>query len=281
VRGFPGSETMAESPAPATGSTDLTVVVVSHDSAAWLPDCLTSLRDTSLDPRPQVLVVDNASTDGGPDLVRERHPEVKLIANDANLGFARAVNQGWREATGRNLLVLNPDIVVQPGALMVLHDYLTSHPDVGLVAPRLVGTDGTLQYSCRRHYTAGAYLLRRTPLGRLFPGHRALRRHLMADWDHAEVREVDWVQGAAMMIRGEALGETALDERFFLYFEDVDLCLRLQRSGWKVVYHPAAEMVHHHQRASARGLWSRHKREHFKSWVRFSLKHARGRARRS
>jgi GT2 family glycosyltransferase len=156
----------------------------------------------------------------------------------------------------------------------VLRDHLDAHPDVGLVAPRLINPDGTLQLSCRAHYTMATYALRRTPLRLLFPDHPVVRRHLMADWDHAEVREVDWVLGAAMMLRREALGDAVMDERYFIYFEDVDLCLRLQREGWKVVYQPGAVMVHHHRRASADGLLNRRKYEHFKSWVKFNLKHA-------
>ena len=96
----------------------------------------------------------------------------------------------------------------------------------------------------------------------------------MSDWDHGDVREVDWVLGAAMMMRREAIGDTVMDERYFIYFEDVDLCVRLQQKGWKVIYHPGAEMVHHHRRASADGFLNRRKYEHFKSWIKFSLKHA-------
>jgi GT2 family glycosyltransferase len=196
------------------------------------------------------------------------------MANVENIGYARAVNQAWNQATGRHLLVLNPDIVVRPLALTVLHHHLEENPRTGLVAPRLLNPDGSLQHSCRRHYTAATYALRRTPLGRLFPDHRIVRQHLMADWDHGETREVDWVLGAAMMMRREAIGDTVMDARYFIYFEDVDLCLRLQREGWEVVYDPAAEMIHHHRRASADGLLNRRKYEHFKSWIRFSLKHS-------
>jgi len=259
---------------PAGGG--LSVVVVSYNSAPWLPACLRSLRAAAFEPRPQILVVDNASTDGSARLVRDGYPEITLLENGRNVGYSRAVNQAWRESTGEYLLVLNPDIVVRPEALRILHRHLEEHPQVALAAPRLLNPDGTLQYSCRRHYTTATYVLRRTFLRRLFPDHPVVRRHLMADWDHAQVREVDWVLGAAMMLRREALGGTVMDERFFIYFEDVDLCLRLQHEGWAVVYHPDAVMLHHHRRASAQGFLNRRKYEHFKSWVKFSLKHASG-----
>ena len=96
----------------------------------------------------------------------------------------------------------------------------------------------------------------------------------MMDWDHADTREVDWVLGGAMMLRRDAIPKgNVMDERFFLYFEDVDLCLRLQKAGWKVMYYPDAVMVHHHQRASAKKIWNRAKFEHLKSWIKFSWKH--------
>jgi GT2 family glycosyltransferase len=254
----------------------VTIVVVSYNSSAWLPACLESVAAARFDGELQVVVVDNASSDGSVELLSRRFPWVKLLANDANIGYARAVNQGWRAGGGDFLLVLNPDIVMQPDALQILHDHLRDHPDVGLVAPRLRNPDGSIQYSCRRHYTAATYLLRRTPLRALFPDHPVVRRHLMEDWDHDEIREVDWVLGAAMMLPRAALGDTVMDERYFMYFEDVDLCVRLQREGWKVVYHPRAEMLHHYRRASADGIWNRKKLEHLKSWVKFNLKHPTG-----
>jgi N-acetylglucosaminyl-diphospho-decaprenol L-rhamnosyltransferase len=186
------------------------------------------------------------------------------------------VNIGFRRTSGTYVLVLNPDIEVRPDSIKTLIDYMESAPDVGLCAPKLLNPDGTLQYSCRTYYSLRTVLLRRTVLGRLFPDHPCVRTHLMTDWDHEGRREVDWVLGAAFMLRRSALPvEGVMDERFFLYFEDVDLCLRLHKSGWKVVYNPAAVMVHHHQRASAQGLLSRAKFEHVRSWIKFSLKHRR------
>ncbi|MGD8375001.1 MAG: glycosyltransferase family 2 protein [Acidobacteriota bacterium] len=256
------------------GPVDLSIVIVAYNSTPWLPDCLESLRKAEAPARRELFVVDNASTDGSADLVRERFPEARLLRNARNLGYARAVNRAWREAAGRHLLVLNPDVVVRPDALARLHGHLERNPRTGLVAPRLWNTDGSVQASSRTHYTMATYALRRTPLARIFPDHPIVRRHLMADWDRDEVRAVDWVLGAAMMMRREAIGATVMDERYFIYFEDVDLCVRLQQEGWQVVYDPSAEMVHHHRRASAGGFLNRRKYEHFKSWIKFNLKHA-------
>jgi N-acetylglucosaminyl-diphospho-decaprenol L-rhamnosyltransferase len=250
------------------------VAVVSHNSARWLPDCLDSLRGLRLDVALHVTVVDNASADGSADLVRADYPEVRLIASEANHGYARAVNRAARTGRGEYLLILNPDVRAHPDSVQVLLSHLEENPNVGLIAPRLLNPDGSLQYSCRRHYTMGTYLLRRMPLRRWFASHPTVRRHLMADWDHATVREVDWVLGAAMMVRRSALGTSIMDERYFLYFEDVDLCMRLQDEGWQVIYHPGAEMVHHHVRDSSRGFLNRGRVEHFKSWIKFQRKHA-------
>jgi len=254
---------------------EISVAVVAYNSSAWLPGCLTSLQEAAGETSLEILVVDNASGDGSADLVRQRFPAVKLLVNHSNLGYARGVNQAAQHATGRYLLVLNPDVVVGSGSLKMLRDHLDHEPDVALVAPRLLNPDGSLQYSCRRHYTWGTYLLRRAPLRHLLPNHPLVGHHLMTEWDHSGIREVDWVLGAAMMLRREALGPQIMDERYFLYFEDVDLCLRLQRQGWKVVYHPGATMTHEHRRESGRGLLNRRKYQHFRSWVKFQWKHLR------
>ncbi len=143
---------------------EISVAVVAYNSSAWLPGCLSSLQEAGGETRLEVLVVDNASGDGSADLVRRQFPAVKLLANRRNLGYARAVNQAARHATGRYLLILNPDVVVGSGALEVLRAHLDRDPSVGLVAPRLLNPDGSLQYSCRRHYTSATYLLRRINL---------------------------------------------------------------------------------------------------------------------
>jgi GT2 family glycosyltransferase len=219
-------------------------------------------------------VIDNLSENGTVAMVRRTFPDVTVIEKEENVGFGRAVNEAFRQTTGSYVLVLNPDIVVHPGSIERLHRYMESNRDVALCAPKLLNEDGTLQYSCRTDYSLGVYLFRRTPLRRWFPNHRIVRDHLMATWDHASARDVDWVLGAAFMLRRSAFQENlVMDERFFLYFEDVDLCLRLRRAGWRVVYNPDSVMVHAHRRASASGLFRRAKVEHLKSWLKFEWKH--------
>jgi GT2 family glycosyltransferase len=256
---------------------DLSIIIVSYNSRDLLTACLQSIIAARSALSVEILVVDNDSTDGSVPVSREQFPGVTFIENKKNLGFARAVNIGLGRASGKYWLVLNPDIEVSTGSLESLVSYMTAHPDVALASPKLLYPDGTLQYSCRTDYSLKVLLFRRTLLATLFPDHPVLRDHLMMDWDHASTREVDWVLGAAFMIRREAIrGQPVMDERFFLYFEDVDLCLRLRKEGWRVVYHPEAVMVHHHQRASAHGFLTRAKIEHLKSWLKFEWKHRGG-----
>ena len=246
---------------------ELSVVIVSYRTPELLRRCLETLsRDASKRSR-EIIVVDNDSGDESPRVARS-FPGVRVIETGRNLGFAGGVNRGLAEATGRFLAVLNPDIEVRSGALDTLADFLEAHPETGIAAPKLLNPDGSVQYSCRRAYTLTTLLFRRTFLGRLFPNAAPLRRHLMLDYDHASPRAVDWVAGAALMVRREALLDVGpMDERYFLYFEDVDWCTRMQARGWLVHYVPDSVMVHHWQRAS-RGMGAAARR-HLGSGLKF------------
>ena len=189
--------------------------------------------------------MDNASSDGSVEVVREEFPWVKVVENRANLGFAKANNIGLRLSRGRYVMLLNPDTIVKPGALQKLVKYMDAHPTVGAIAPKLLNPDGTLQLSCRSYPGIGAGFFRNTPLGRLFPRNRWTRHYLMADHDHNETLCVDWLSGACLMVRRETIEEVGLlDEGFFMYCEDVDWCYRMERHGWQKVYFPQAEVVH-------------------------------------
>jgi GT2 family glycosyltransferase len=192
-----------------------------------------------------VVVVDNASSDGSPEMVALEFPEVRLLAQATNLGFTGGHNLAFRERRGEHALPLNSDTVVHPGAIGGLLEYLRANPDVGILGPKLLNPDGSLQFSCRRFPNPVAALFRNTPLGRLFPNNRFTRDYLMQDWDHASPREVDWVSGAAMLVRGDLLDRLGgFDEGYFMYCEDVDLCKRAWQQGAKVVYLPSAVITH-------------------------------------
>ena len=252
----------------------LSVVIVNYRSGELLNTCLEALfRDVDASGI-EAFVVNN---DRAADLssIQALHKRrVQTIQNETNVGFGAAANIGFKESKGEFLLLLNPDVVVRPGSVESLLETMRSRPEVGIALPQLRNRDDSLQYSCRRFYTWKALWMRRGPWRRRFASHPTVRQHLMQDWDHASLAEVDWGLGAAMLIRRRALAGTQLfDERFFLYFEDVDLCLRLHRAGWKVVYNPAAIMTHQHRRDSAQTGASRAKLLHLRSLVKFVWKY--------
>lgn len=221
----------------------------------------------------EVLVVDNASIDGSPEMVQNEFPWVRLIANKENVGFTRGHNQAVRESHGKYLLILNSDTIILQGALQKLIDFAEANPEAGIVGPRLLNPDGSLQYSCRRFPNLAAAIFRNTPLGKLFPQNRYTRDYLMTDWDHSTPREVDWVSGAAMFIRREVHEQLqGFDERFFMYCEDVDLCYRAWKAGWKVVYYPEAQIVHAIGRSTDR-VANKMIRQFHASMYRFYKKH--------
>jgi GT2 family glycosyltransferase len=202
--------------------------------------------------------------------VRSGFPWVALIAGRDNLGYSKGVNLGIRRRGDVFLLVLNPDTVVRRGSLRRLIDFVERTPDAGIVGPKLIFHDGTVQLSCRRFYTFTVLLMRRTPLGKLFPRSRAVREHLMLDFDHNTTREVDWVIGAAMFVRRDAVDNVGMmDERFFLYFEDVDWCYRMKQRGLKVYYLPEAVIEHGYKRESAQAVFNRSFAAHLVSLFRY------------
>ena len=252
----------------------LSVIIVTYNSKGKIEACLESLQKADLHMPCEIMVVDNNSSDGSREQISSRFPRVKLIANKANIGYSRAINLGIKAAVHDQVLILNPDIMVIPGAIEIMLGYLAAHPQVGLVGCKLLNEDGTLQYSVRRFLDLRTYLYRFTPLRGLMAGSAIERYYLMQDWDHNDNRLVDWVLGGCMMIRKSALLEVGyLDEGFFLYFEDVDICYRMWEKNRQVAYVAEAAMIHKHMRASANKLFNRATYEHFKSLFLFLMKH--------
>jgi len=230
---------------------DLSVCIVNWNTRQDLEEALRSVSASDPELDLEVIVVDNASRDGSAAMVRQSFPRVTLIESPENLGFARAYNRAASAASGRYLLILNPDTVVQPGALGRLVAFMDSHPDAAAAGPCLLNSDGSLQFSCRRFPRAMVGVLRNTILGRLAPRNRFTRDYLMQDWDHRSTRHVDWVSGAAICIRREAWEQVGgFDEGYYMYSEDMDWCLRAEQAGWKVYYLPDAVIVHRIGRSS-------------------------------
>ena len=255
----------------------LSVIIVNYNTEQLLESCLSSLFANSPLCSMEVIVVDNHSMDGSVQML-EKFTEVRLIVENANRGFARAANHGYALSRGAYCLILNPDVIILPDSIQTLWEYMKSSKDAGIVFPKLLNPDGSLQYSCRTFHTTWTILMRRTPLGKMFPKSKILRDHLMMDWDHNSIREVDWALGASMMVRKSAISRNELfDELYFLYFEEVDLCYRMKKTPWKVVYNPEATMIHCHLRESAGRGFNRQKREVIRSWIKFRLKNSLGR----
>ena len=243
----------------------LSTVTVSYNSRDTLPECLRSLAADARGLAAETWVVDNASADGTLARIAEEFPDVRRIANQENVGFARGVNQGIAATTGEFVLVMNPDCVIRPGAVPKLIEYLQTHPGTAVVGPRLEGVDGVLEYSARAFPDPMAFFFNRySLLTRLFPNNRYSRRYLMSDWDHASVREVDWLSGAFLLVRRTAIERVGpMDETFFMFNEDVDWCRRMKLAGLGVVYVPDAVVVHHvgasRKKVAAKVIVERHR----------------------
>jgi len=252
----------------------LSVVIVNYNTRVMLRRCLETVLPEAEAVGADVVVVDNHSADGSPAMVRGEFPGVRLIANSMNLGYSAANNQGIWMSRAEFVFLLNPDTEIRPGCLAALIEFMRHHPRAGACAPQLLNPDGSVQFSCRRfpgHHVA--LFSRFAVLTRLFPNNRYSAAYLMTDQDHGREREVDWVSGAAVFLRRRALDEVGLlDERFFMYCEDVDLCYRLKQAAWQVHYVPAAQVVHQiggsSRLAPLRVCW-----EHHRSMYLFYKKH--------
>jgi GT2 family glycosyltransferase len=220
--------------------------------------------------------MDNDSRDGTPELVEREAPWARVIHTGGNLGYAKAVNRGIAATRGACVLVLNPDCVWHPGAIHALAAWMQAHPRCGIAAPRILNTDGSLEYSVRGYPDSFTFLFNRySLLTRLWPGNRWSKRYLLLDWDHASPRSVDWVSGAAMLARRAAIDVVGpMDEAFFMFNEDVDWCRRMNLAGWSVDYVPAATVIHHIG-SSKHGTSNRVILERHRGMIHYFRKHHR------
>ncbi len=221
----------------------------------------------------QVIVVDNASNDDSAQMVRDDFPDVQLVINQTNRGFPAANNQGIAVADGRYVMLLNPDTEIVGHALTELVDFADRHRDVGMIGPQLLNPDGSVQSSRRRLPTLTTAFLESTWLQPAIedlqpstllslltaPLRRALERYYVSDRPDDAIQDVDWITGAAMLARHEAIDEVGLmDEDFFMYSEELDWCRRFREAGWRVVYLPTAQIVHHVGKSSEQVVAARH-----------------------
>jgi N-acetylglucosaminyl-diphospho-decaprenol L-rhamnosyltransferase len=221
---------------------NLSIIIVNWNTRDLLAQCLASVYAHPPDGEFEIFVVDNASTDGSAQMVRKRFPQVQLIENSKNVGFAQANNQAIRESTGHYVLLLNPDTEVLSGALETLGRFIDVHPQAGAAGARLLNPDGTLQPSCHPAPTLSRELWRLFHLDALWP----YACYPMAGWDLNTPREVDMVPGACLILSRDALDQVGLlDEDYFIYSEEVDLCYRLRQAGWRLYWLPQAVVIHY------------------------------------
>ncbi len=225
--------------------TDLSIIIVNWNVADLLAACLDSISNTRADLSLEVIVVDSASGDNSVAVVREHYPWVKLLAQSENVGFTRGNNIGLAAAEGRHLLLLNPDTEVVAGMLHQMVTYLDVNPDVGIVGPHTLNTDGSTQSSRRRFPTVGTAFFESTWLQPLAPV-GMMQRYYVTEAGDGDTLNVDWIQGHALMARREVYEQVGqLDPGYVMYFEELDWCKRAKAAGWRVVYLGAAQVVHH------------------------------------
>jgi GT2 family glycosyltransferase len=192
-------------------------------------------------------------------MVRQRYPDVTLIASDSNMGFVKGNNTGVARTSGRYILLLNPDTEIVGDALGTMVTYMDRHGDVGAIGPRLLFPDGQVQPSRRRFPTLATAFLESTVLQQWFPRNSVLRHYYVQDRSDSEEQDVDWVIGACVLIRRQAWDQVGpLDEDFFMYSEEMDWCRRLKQEGWRVAYVPDAVVVHHEGQSSIQVVPARH-----------------------
>ena len=258
---------------PAKTAPDVSIIIVSWNVRDLLLQCLVALPAATGALSFEIIVVDNASNDGTVEAVRSAFPDVRVIANNENLGFTAANNQALAVARGDFLFLLNPDTEPRPSAIAELHRYLLAHPQVGIVGPRLWYADGSLQPSRRRFPTLATLFMESTVVQEYLPNLSLFARYYVTDRSPDDAQTVDWIVGAAMCVRRQVYEQIGgLDERFFMYCEELDWCQRVVEAGWQVAYVPNAQVVHHEGRSSEQVVAARHIR-FFTSRVRYTCKY--------
>ena len=248
----------------------ISIIIVNYNTAAILRDCLFSLYANLKRSDFEVIVADNFSSDGSVEMIKSEFPDVRIVANRENFGFAKANNQAIPFAKGEYIFLLNPDTFVLDGNIAMLADFMGSHPEAGACGPRVLNSDRTMQRQCKRGGpTFKNLFFYYSGLWRLFPGSPKWKKiaggYFLLDKSDDAVCEVDQLSGAAMLIRKAAMGNVGpIEEKYVMYWEDTDYCFRLKAAGWKIYYVPGASIVHlggagGTQRHAGKNLWYFHR----------------------
>lgn len=253
---------------------DLSIIIVNYNSALKTLSLLESIFNADMTSiNYEIIVVDNNSQENIASALKQKYSEIIFISSFKNKGMGGGNNIGIDRARGDYYLILNPDTLVEKYTIKNLFSYIKENNKVAVVGPKLLNPDRTLQYSCARFPKFYTPIIRRTFLTKFLKKH--INWFLMKDFDHGEIKEVDWLMGSCLMIRKSST--LKFDERYFMYFEDIDLCRAAWHNNFKVIYNPKAVLIHDHQRESAQGAWylaffNKITREHIKSWLKYFYK---------
>ena len=243
---------------------DLSCIIVNYKNSEPLKESLASIYQTVQGIDFEVIIVDNSENDLGLQPLKELYPKAQFISNSSNVGFSKANNQAAKIAQGNILIFLNPDTILSEQAIYSMYKYYCSHKETGVLGPKVVNPEGSLQYSCRRYPTLWTGLFNRySILSQLFPENRYTRQYLMRDFDHNEIRQVDWLSGCCLMVSKNTFENShGFDENYFLFNEDVDLCRTIKQAGKEVTYFPEATIIHQvstsNSKTTARIIIQRH-----------------------
>lgn len=258
---------------------DVSIIIHNYNTKNLLKQSIRQITEMNVYVDYEIIVVDSNSCDGSAEMMRELYPRIKLIAAKKNLGFNKGNNLGIKNAAGKYIFIINTDIIfIREDAIKKMFDFMESHLDVALSGPQVLNPDKTIQCSTMRFHKIWTPFCRRTFIGNMNCGKKELERFEMSDWRHNETKDVDWIFGACMMARKNAIAEVGmLDENLFLYFGDTDWARRFWKWGWKVYYVVDAKVVHLHRRESAdvdlwQALFSPIARIHIKDWIKYLRK---------
>ncbi|MEI8343436.1 MAG: glycosyltransferase family 2 protein [Candidatus Moraniibacteriota bacterium] len=233
---------------------DLSIIITSYKNPQLLKVCLDSVKKNIGKLSFEIIVVDSQTQEDTEMIMREDYPEIKFFPFSENVGFQALIKKGIEESSGKYLLLLNGDIIVTPSSVEKMLEFISSDSSVGMVGPKLLNFDGSLQYSCFRFYHPITIVYRRTFLGHFAFAKKHLDWFLMKDRNHDEIMDVDWLMGSSLMISRSVVQKVGLmDAGYFMYMEDVDWCRRFWENGYRVVYYPLATMHHYHGKVSDKG----------------------------
>jgi hypothetical protein len=233
---------------------DVSFSITNYNTKDFLGSCVDSVIKGVKGFSYEIIVVDDASSDGSAAMIREKYPQVKVIENEINKGYVRSNNIGIRASSGRCIMSLNSDTVVLVGSIDKIISFLDNDPDAGAAGPKLLNSDGSIQFQARRGFPSPLNsLFYFSGLSKLFPNNKSIGGYLLSYLDDRATVEVDSLCGAAMIVKRDIIDKVGLmDESYFMYGDDIDWCYRIKQAGWKVYYFPEAEVIHYGGRGGSR-----------------------------